>query len=544
MTRFYKSLVIIFFIVFLLVLGANIKCTGSLDIFERPQKLLVLNSQKIDRANTVSNFSTYFGGVDDESSGSMVLDSVGNIILAGRTDSVNFPTVNAYQNISGGRNDIFVSKFSADGQTLLFSTLLGGGGEDSCWDVALDAADNIVIAGTTSSLNFPTVNAYQNTFGGGDFDVFVAKFSADGQSLLFSTYFGGSDRDWSNDLTTDTNGNIIVTGSTSSDDFPTMNAYQGNNNSLIDVFVAKFSTDGQTLLFSTYLGGNANDWASGLATDANENIIVTGGTNSSDFPTANAYQGSHNGGEMDAFVTKIRTDGETLLFSTYLGGSNGGDFGISVDVSPTGNIAIVGNTNSNDFPITENVFQNTSGGALDVFLMEFSNDGQTLLFSTYLGGSLDDSGYELFYDGSSIIITGPTDSRNFPVVNGSQQFHGGGSRDAFVAKFSTEGRTLVFSTYLGGSGEEIGDAIAVDATGNIVIVGETTSSDFPTLNAYQETYGGRQDLYIRNCGFIGKYTNIEPSETTTPIPTPGFEQLIVVFGLALVVVAIKKRKKH
>ncbi|MFX0064538.1 MAG: SBBP repeat-containing protein [Candidatus Hermodarchaeota archaeon] len=542
MTRFYKSVAIILFIVFLLVLGMNLNCAGSTNIFEWTQEFPVSNSQKIHRnSSTVSNYSTYFGGLGDESSGSMVLDSAGNIVLAGRTDSVNFPTVNAYQNASAGHYDIFVAKFSADGQTLLFSTLLGGSGVDSCWDITVDSADNIVIAGSTSSLNFPTVNAYQNTTGG-EYDAFVAKFSADGQNLLFSTYLGGSGDDWSNGVTIDANGNIIVTGSTNSNDFPTMNAYQGNNNSRVDIFVVKLSADGQTLQFSTYLGGNGNDWSNGVITDANGNIIINGGTNSSDFPTLNAYQTSHSGGEIDAFITKLRVDGQALLFSTYLGG-NGRDYGISVDVNATGNIAIVGETISSDFPTTGNVFQNTSGGACDVFVMEFSNDGQTLLFSTYLGGSLHDSGYEIMFDGSTIIVTGPTDSRDFPVVNGSQRYHGGGSRDAFVAKFSANGRKLIFSTYLGGTGEEIGDAIAIDATGTIIIVGETTSSDFPTLNAYQDSHGGGQDIYLRNCDFIGSYTNIEPSESTTPIPSPGFEQFIVVFGLAIIVIAIRKREK-
>jgi hypothetical protein len=448
-------------------------------------------------------FSTYLGGSGKDFITSVNVDAPGNIIVAGETESVDFPKFNAYDDTFGGSNDGFLTKFSSEGH-LLFSTYIGGSESDWIDSVKVDASGNIILAGRTDSVDFPILNAYDNTFEG-ESDGFLTKFSSDGQ-LIFSTYIGGSSVwDMIDSVDIDASGNIILTGSTSSPDFPVLNAYDNTFGGSNDGFLTKFSSDGQ-LLFSSYLGGSTGDTIHFLNIDASGNIIVAGWTESTDFPIINAYDNTL-GGIDDGFLTKFSPDGQ-LLFSTYIGGS-GYEVINSVDVDASGNIILAGRTNSANFP-TFNAYDSILGGDYDLFLSKFSFAGE-ILFSTFFGGSIHSMYYHeeslgsLNVDASgNIIVVGDTSTADFPMLNAYNSTLGGGGSpvefptlmgDGFLAILSSTGH-LLFSTYLGGSAGDGIHLVDVDVTGNIIVAGNTKSADFPTLRAYNNTFGGLLEGFL------------------------------------------------
>jgi hypothetical protein len=321
-------------------------------------------------------YSTYLGGNGLDYAGGCVVDSSLCVYLVGSTDSPNFPTINPYQ-AGKSSDDVFVAKFDSNGSTLIFSTYLGGSGADYGNGIALDSALNIYITGTTGSYyqdNFPTVNAYQSTFGGGNDDAFVTKFNPSGNALIFSTYLGGDTgpHPYENayGIAVDSFGCAYVTGYTTSDSFPTVNPYQpvysaGGG----DAFITKFSSTGSYLLFSTYLGGSdSDDRGRAIAVDDAAAAYVTGDTSSETFPTLNAYQASINWND-DAFVTKFNPAGSTLAFSTYLGGDHF-DTGYAVTVDSAGNVYVAGDTFSATFPVY-NAYQAARAGATTPFSPSF-----------------------------------------------------------------------------------------------------------------------------------------------------------------------------
>lgn len=247
------------------------------------------------------------------------------------------------------------------------------------------------------------------------------------------------------------------------------------------------------MVYCTYLGTSVRDGANGVAVDAAKNAYVTGQTKSTELPTSvNAFQPSYAGGSLDSFVMKLNADRSELVYCTYLGGS-GGEVCRGIAVDSAGNAYAVGLVNSTDFP-TANAFQPTCGGGVDAFMAKLSPDGSALLYSTYLGGrGLDYSFFGIAADAfGGAYVTGTTLSTDFPVANAFQS-DSGGYVDAFVAKIDTNDsglKSLVYSSYLGGSGLDAGGGIAVDHSGNVYLSGETESSDFPTANPLQPDYGG------------------------------------------------------
>jgi hypothetical protein len=300
-------------------------------------------------------------------------------------------------------------------------------------------------------------------------------------SLVYSNILDASGNDAGFDIAVDSSGNAYLTGNTDSSDFPTKNPFQDSfGGGSYDAFVTKFTSTG-TISYSTYLGGNLSDVGYGIAVDSSGNAYVTGNTSSGDFPTKNPFQPSLIGTTNDAFVTKFTSTG-TLSYSTYLGG-NGNDYGYGIAVDSSGNAYVTGNTKTTDFP-TKNPFQPSAGGGFngadDAFVTKFTSTG-TLSYSTYLGGSDDDSGRGIAVDSSgNAYVTGSMYSTDFPTKNPFQPSAGGGfaDHDAFVAKFTSTG-TLSYSTYLGGSDDDYGRGIAVDSSGNAYVTGHTTSDDFP-----------------------------------------------------------------
>ena len=399
---------------------------------------------------------------------------------------------------------------------LSYSTYLGGSDLDWANKIAVDGSGNAYVTGLTFSTDFPTQNPYQATFAGpvGGSDIFVAQLSADGSSLNYSTYLGGANNEWANNIAVDSSGNAYVTGATTSADFPTQNPYQATHAGGEDAFVAQLSADGSSLNYSTYLGGGSDETGHGIAVDGSGNAYVTGSTSSTDFPTQNAYQATHAGpvGGVDGFVAQFSAAGNSLNYSTYLGG-NSQDIGFGIAVDGSGNAYVTGVTSSTDFP-TQNPYQATFAGPVggnDVFMAQLSAAGNSLNYSTYLGGSGSEWVDGIAVDGSgNAYVVGYTLSTDFPTQNAYQATHAGpvGGSDGFVAQLSAAGNSLNYSTYLGGSGGEYVHEIAVDAAGKTWVTGSTSSTDFPTQNAYQPAYaGGSSDGFVAQFSAAGNSLN-------------------------------------
>jgi hypothetical protein len=388
----------------------------------------------------------------------------------------------------------------------------------------LDAAGNAYVTGSTESSSFPTTpGAFQTTIAGAE-NAFVTKLNVDGTALVYSTYLGGRSLDFGAAIAVDAAGNAYVSGDTDSGNFPTTpEAFQTTIAGAGNAFVTKLNLDGTALVYSTYLGGGSLDAGAAIAVDAAGDAYVTGNASSSDFPTTpGAFQTTLRAFQ-DAFVTKLNPEGTALVYSTYLGGSGGlgrYDGGSAIAVDAGGNAYITGVASSGDFPTTPGAFQSTPGGNFgNAFVTKLSADGTALIYSTYLGGSgssgSGDGGLAIAVDGAgNAYVTGFTASTDFPTTSGAFQtaLPLGASQDAFVTKLSADGAALIYSTYLGGSSNALGErgsALAVDSAGNVYVTGSADSSDFPTTHgAFQSTLGG-------NFGnaFVAKFRFFPPAPT-------------------------------
>jgi len=463
-------------------------------------------------------YSTYLGGSGYDSGFGIAVDSSGNAYVTGWTYSTDFPTMNPLQPTCGGgcasnESDAFVTKLNASGSALVYSTYLGGSSADYGNGIAVDSSGSAYVVGATQSTDFPTTSgAFQTTCGGnacaeGWADAFVTKLNASGSALVYSTYLGGSSTDYGNGIAVDSSGNAYVVGTTTSNDFPTMNplqpTYGGGGNG--DAFVTKLNPAGSALVYSTYLGGSDSDDGYGIALDGAGDAYVTGMTYSTDFPTMNPLQASNAGG-YDTFVAMLNSSGSGLIYSTYLGGSVD-DLGDSIVVDSSGNAYVTGVTTSNDFPTTPGAFQTTCSGNdcvtwSDAFVAKLNPSGSALVYSTYLGGSGADAVSCIAIDSSgNAYVVGTTTSNDFPTMNPLQPTFGGGYQDSFVTKLNSSGSALVYSTYLGGTGNDRGSGIAVDSADNAHVTGTTSSTNFPTMNPLQQTYGGGQyDTFVAKIG--------------------------------------------
>ena len=373
------------------------------------------------------NYATYLGGTSDEVAYGIAVDNEGNIYLTGQTSSTDFPTTtDAYQTShAGGTYDIFLAKFNSSG-TLVYSTYLGGTSTDSGRDITVDSEGNVYLTGYTKSTDFPTTTDANQTSNTGSYDIFLAKFNSSG-NLVYSTYLGGTSGDYGYDIAVDSEGNVYLTGYTTSTDFPTTtDAYQTSNTGGYDIFITKFNSNG-TLLYSTYLGGTGTDYGSGIAVDNEGNVYITGQTTSTDFPvTTGALQTSNAGVDYDAFVSKLNANGTDLVYSTYLGGSadNSIETAKDIAVDSDGNAYIIGYTNSSDFPITTTAYQTTNQGGFmgDVILSKLNSDGTDLIYSTFFGGDRNDLGNAITIDSEgNVYFAGYTNSASFPVTSGAYQ---------------------------------------------------------------------------------------------------------------------------
>ncbi len=407
---------------------------------------------------------------------------------------------------------------------LEFATLVGGSKGEEGRDIVVDGEGNAYVTGSTLSADFPGAGQPQATFAG-PFDpsnlgdAFVFKLAPDGRTVLFMTYLGGSGEEVADAIALDPQGNIVITGSTESTDFPTVNAIQatqgGQGCSSVpcnDLFIAKLSASGNALAFSTYLGGS-RDESSGLVdfgtrlntmgvdVDSAGMIYVSGASDSPDFPVVNGAQ-TARAGLADIVLVKLPPNGSQILYSTYLGGG-GADYSGDVVADDAGRAWIVGGTLSSDFP-TRNAFDGSIGPPADAVLAHIDTTvvgNGSLLSSTYLGGSDRDQAFAVGIDSQGrAYLTGWTASEDFPLVGAHQTVNASAAepqpRDAFLSVFAPDGRSLVYSTYFGGSARDVAYDLAVGADGTVAIAGPTSSDDLPLRLAYQSRRSGGTDLFV------------------------------------------------
>jgi hypothetical protein len=473
--------------------GDGVQVNFELPVYDHSQTLVI---------DPVVSFSTFLGGSVVDSANGMALDSSGNIYLIGQATSPDFPTTSGtYQTPFAGNSDIVITELSADGSHLVYSTYLGGTKSEYAHGIALDSSNNAYVTGETYSSDFPLVNAFQsqNLSGTG----FVSKLSSDGTKLIFSTFLGGSLEGSSNAIAVDGIDEPVVAGRTYSTDFPVVNAFQpthASDNGNEDGFVTKLSADGKSLIFSTYLGGNSYDYVQGLAFDSLGNVYVTGITVSSNFPTtAGSFQPQFVSNPWgSSFVSKFGPSGQNLLYSTYLSG--GQAFGIAVN--SLGNAYVTGFAGESGFPVTPGAFQTIQGGgsSTDAFVTELDATGSSLVYSTYLGGNNEDDAGAIALDSSgNAYVTGQTSSSNFPLRSPVQPNYSG-VPNVFVSELNNTGSQLMFSTYLGGGaqgfGNQRGNAIAVDKSGDVYVAGFTATPDFPVVRPLQSQLHGLQNAFI------------------------------------------------
>ena len=504
-----------------------------------------------DNSSIMSNFSEpsveifdLLGGSNFDEGIGITTDNEGNIYITGSTTSTDFEvTPNAVQNSFGGGDefrdgDAFVAKYSPDG-TKVYATYIGGSGRDFGTDIALDTiTGDIYITGSTNSVDFPTVNALQNTYGGGDFsgDAFVVKLSNDGNNILYSTYLGGQDNDYSSAIAVDNNGDAYITGETGAQlrfpiqpipgvgDFPTTeNALQKTlvNELNRDSFVSKISTDGNQLIYSTLLGGNDTEISQDITVDNNGNAYITGQTRSFDFPTANAVQNTI-GGDGDVFITQLNSDGSDLIFSSYYGAVDG-DIGNGIAVDDMGSIYIAGSSGSQimggdavvpavgEFPIVNALYNTFGGGESDGILIKINTerlvtfgdsesdeillreiDYRSVEYATYLGTENFDSIQSIDLDAAG----------NIYIVNNNNLFN------TVVSKISNDGQVIEYSIpfRINDNIGLFGNDIKVDEVGNAYFVGLTIPNT---------------DLDIDNeDAFIGKVTASTSSPDLPIFVTP------------------------
>jgi len=497
------------------VLKAGNQVTFELGNYDRSRELVIDPSVAV-------TYASYLGGTGNDAAYAIAFDNSGAAYVTGQTSSPNFP--HTAGSLLGTAN-AFVTKVAPDGTTLDYSTYIGGTGSmgDSGNAIAVNPTSGVAfVAGGTSSINFPVTSpVYQSSLKGA-INAFVLELNSSGV-VTHSSFLGGtgSDEALGIALASDGSGDVIVVGRTSSSDFPLSAApLQAHvSGSVESGFVTKLnSTFTSPLVYSTYLGGSSNnDAVSAVAVDLSDNVYVTGQTFSTSFPTKNPFQAtchSCTSANSNAFVAEINPTGSAFVYSTYLGGSSV-DFGNGIAVDSASNAYVTGSASSSDFPVSSGTYQGTNKGLSDVFVTKLNSGGSALGYSTFIGGTGVDAGAAIALDSNNnAYVTGQTGSSDFPTASATQPTYKSGVSDAFVAELNSSGSQLIFSTFLGGTGEEDpGDlgGIAVDSAGaNIYVTGSTASTDFPsTSGVFQGSAGG--GATTNTDAFVVKY-----SQATSP----------------------------
>ena len=464
----------------------------------------------------VLSYSSYLGGGDHDEATAIAVDAGGRAYVTGFTYSSDFPATTGTVPASAG--DAFVARIDATGSRLSYATYLGGRGMDAGQGIAVDAEGDAYVTGYTRSADFPvSADAMQAHRGDGSTqNAFVVRLDTTG-ALRYSTYLGGSGSDAGQGIAVDAGGHAYVTGYASSSDFPTTpGVLQARLNGLQNAFVAKLDPSGHALAYSTLLGGDDYDFGSAIAIDAAGSAYVTGttyGVYASTFPvTAGALQ-TASGGDGDAFVAKLDAHGAALVYSTFLGGA-GQDGGRGIAVDGNGAAYVTGYTASAAFPLV-GAMQAAAGGRTDAFVAKLRADGAALVYATYLGGGADDAATAIAVgSGGEAVVTGYTESANFPITSDAAQPAYGGRRMAFLARFDVGGGVLAHGTYLGGHGGDGGQGVALDPRGDAYVAGYAGSADFPTTaGAFQ---GGRAASAGRSA-FVAKFAFAAPPAAASAV---------------------------
>lgn len=437
-------------------------------------------------------YSTYLGGGGGDIGAAITYDKSGKAYVVGSTKSLDFPTkAGAYRTQPDAGNDVFISKLSADGTQLLASTYLGGQGDDVGSGIAVDDKGSVFISGTTSSLNFPTTGGSAQASYKGGADMFAAKLDDALTSITYATYLGGTSTEINDAIAVDNTGAVYLAGTTLSNDYPTVaGSYDVTYNLDNDVVVTKLNPAGSSMVYSTYIGGQRADDATGIAIDGNGSAYITGVTQSGDFPAPNGFDKTYNG-NADLFVTKVSANGTALTYSTFVGGT-GTEGGGAIAVDDNGAAYITGFTNSGDYPTTPGAFDRQRGGQ-DMIVTKVAGGGGTLAYSTFLGEVIS-LGFAISVDkAGAAYVTGATYSNTFPTTKNGYDADYNGSGDVIVVKLRSDGGGLLYSSYIGGGSGDVALGNAVDPGGKLFITGWTVSRDYPTTpGAYDRDYNSAQ----------------------------------------------------
>ncbi len=492
-----------------------------------------LQTPEIGRSANFSelSYSTFIGGNGTDDGQSIAVDSSGSTYIVGATRSTQnpFPTSpGVFDTTHNGGSDAFVTKLNPSGSALIYSTFLGSQGSDSGSGIAIDSTGNAYLTGFTSGANFPTTpGAFDTTSDGVNADVFITKLNSSGSALIYSTFVGGNgNADRANGIALDTMGNVFIAGFSESPSYPTTpGAFDTTFNSVggRDCVITKVNSSGSALLYSSYLGGSSGDECFGLTTDSNGNAYLAGRTDSSDYPTTlGAFDSAIAG--IDAFVTKVTPDGSALVFSTYLGGG-GEDGAFKIVINDEGMAYVTGYTfgATTPFPTTAGAYDTSHNGFSDIFVTKLNPGGSELTYSTFIGGGSNDSGLGLVRKSvGSVVVTGGTNSTDFPTTDGAFDTTQNGDYDVVITEIDSDGSTINYSTFIGGTANETGRGIAADPSGNAYVTGDTAGIAFPTTpGAFDTISNGNPDVFVVKLG-----TSITPTPTATPSasPTPqGFE---------------------
>jgi hypothetical protein len=463
----------------------------------------------------VLTYSTYFGGIGTETLSDIGVDASGSVYVAGLT-SANFTQFDPPKQttLGAGKSYIFVAKMNQELSAIVYITYFGGDNNDGFPKIAVDSSGSACVIGSTSSRNFPLPSAIKINLGEGDLNAFITKLSPAGSEMVYFTLLGGTKNEFGNGIAIDSSDNIYVTGETNSPDLETKNGYRSANSFGSNAFIAKINPAAggeSSLLYTALVGGNGDESGDGISVGSSGNAYVIGTTNSSDLvppeSQQNSIQANFKKGTcgpqgntftcFDTFIVKLNATGTALDYATYLGGSQD-DQGRAIAVDSSGNAYITGTTSSKDFP-TSSPMQPNLKGISDLFAAKLNPTGSALVYSTYFGGTNEDTATGLKVDPlGNLYLTGKSDSLD--LLTESPLQIGSGSRvfsDAFLLKLNASGSEVLFSTYLGGNGEDESSGIALDSSGSVYLSGSTGSSDFPvTFGSFQTAKAADLSFFI------------------------------------------------
>ncbi len=472
-------------------------------------------------------YCTYLGGGGNDYGDGIVDDGSGGVIVCGCTNSFDFPVTAgaidvSYNGASVGTGDCFVTRVDSTFSQLIYSTFLGGPGDDRAESIVSDSLGNSTITGYSGSQFPTTINAYQRSYNGGERDCFVSRLNSSGSRLVYSTYISGNGYDDGHSILAGDSGSVFIGGGTNSPNFPTTEGAYNTTN--YGGFVVHLNNTGSGLIYSTFLGFSPELWS--IASDGSGGILATGSAISGLYTTPNAFDTTYNGGETDAFVLRLNSTGSQLLYSTYLGGSGDREWAVGITGDGNGNCFVTGSTTSPNFPITVGGFDTVYNGGTtvigDCFISYLNSTGSNLLYSTYLGGSGEDAGRGiLYYADTSVTIVGGTKGTDFPTTIGAYSEHLNGTGNCFVTHLKVNTSRLIYSTYFGGTGSDVAYACMKHHSDGIIFTG-ICGPGFPTTPEVGDTsYNGGTD------GFIARLTLIPDSSASTP------ERFIQPSGFAL-----------